>query len=74
MMEIVGNKNYDVNSALLMEFYILLGIEKKDTLSPEDISEYQKESTLASLYQAIRALTPDKAQCLKENNELWLDI
>lgn len=74
MMEIVGNKNYDVNSALLMAFYILLDIEKKDTLSPEDISEYQKESTLASLYQAIKALTPDKAQCLKENNELWLDI
>lgn len=74
MMEIVGNKNYDVNSALLMAFYILLDIEKKDTLSPEDISEYQKESTLARLYQAIKALTPDKAQCLKENNELWLDI
>lgn len=74
MMEIVGNKNYDVNSALLMAFYILLDIEKKDILSPEDISEYRKENTLASLYQAIKALTPDKAQCLKENNELWLDI
>ena len=74
MMDIVGNKNYDVNSALLMAFYILLDIEKKDTLSPEDISEYRKESTLASLYQAIKALMPDKAQCLKENNELWLDI
>lgn len=74
MMDIVGNPNYDVNSALLMAFYILLDIEKKDTLSPEDISEYRKESTLASLYRAIKALTPDKAQCLKENNELWLDI
>ena len=74
MMDIVGNPDYDVNSALLMAFYILLDIEKKDTLSSEDISEYRKESTLASLYQAIKALTPDKAQCLKENNELWLDI
>lgn len=29
MMDIVGNANYDVNSALLMAFYILLDIEKR---------------------------------------------
>lgn len=74
MMNIVGNPDYDVDSALLMAFYILLDIRDKDALSQEDISEYQKESTLASLYQAIKDLPYDKMHCLKENNELWLDI
>lgn len=74
MMDIVGNDNYDINSSLLIAFYILLDIYEKDNVRNEDIENYKNEDILREIYGAIRDIPLKKEDCFRENNELWLDI
>ena len=74
MMRIIGNREYDVNSVLLMAFYILLDIYEKDEITPDAIRAYESADNLKEIYHAISELTSDEGDCLRENNELWLDI
>lgn len=74
MMDIVGNREYDIHSALLMAFYILLDLYEKEEITPADIAEYNRPDNRGEIYLAIQDITIAEEDCLKENNELWLDI
>lgn len=74
MMDIVGNRDYDINSALLTAFYVLLDIYEKGDIEDADIEDYKSKDNLWEMYSAIKDIPIKKEDCLKENNELWLDI
>ena len=42
MMDIVENREYDIHSALLMAFYILLDLYEKEEITPADIEELSR--------------------------------
>lgn len=77
MMKLLENKQYDLNLAYRMIFYIQLDVMQhyyEDAEWIYDSTQYFEEKILWELAKTIRALPVDWRATLCERNELFLDL
>lgn len=71
---ILQNKVYSVSKKLLLIFYILLDIHKKEKITEKILKEYEDKDTLQGLSETIDQMQFSNLNTFQEKNELFLDL
>lgn len=74
MMELLEDSTQRLEDQLKQDFYILLELNKQDSLTMQLVNEYFSSESVAQLREAIAQISMDELDSIDECNELLQDL